>query len=79
MKNKLKIKEPIWISKSIGIAAKRTFADLEIEILYKDKYHNKVFPAKYFIKKEDIITYPVKYCGKVKLYIVPIDKLEIIS
>jgi hypothetical protein len=79
MKNKLKIKEPIWISRSIGIAAKRAFADLEIEILYKDKYGNRVFPATYFIKKEDIIKYPIKYCGKTKLYIVSIDKLEIVQ
>lgn len=77
MKNKLKIKEPIWISKSIGIAEKRAFADLEIEIMYKDKYHNRVFPATYFITKEKIITYPTKYCGKTKLYIVPIADLQI--
>jgi hypothetical protein len=77
MKNKLRIKEPIWITKSIGIAEKRTFADLEIEILYKDKYGNKVFPALYFIKKEDIIKYPTKSCGRIKLYIVPIKDLII--
>jgi len=77
MKNKLKIKEPIWISKSIGIAEKRAFADLEIEIMYKDKYHNRVFPATYIITKEKIVTYPVRYCGKTKLYIVPISDLTI--
>jgi hypothetical protein len=77
MKNKLKIKEPIWMSKSIGIAEKRAFADLEIDIMYKDKYHNRVFPATYIIKKEEIIKYPTKYCGKIKLYIVPIKDLII--
>lgn len=79
MKNLLKIKEPIWISQSIGIAAKRAFADLKIEIMYKDKYGNKVFPAQYFIRKEDIIKYPIQYCGKTKLYIIPIKNLEIIN
>ena len=78
MKNKLKIKEPIWISRSIGIAAKRTFADLEIEIMYKDKYHNRVFPATYFIKAEKIITYPYRYIGGNRIYIVPINDLTII-
>ena len=50
-KNKLKIREPIWLSKSIGIASKRAFADLEIEITYKDKAGNRVYPATYKIRK----------------------------
>jgi len=78
-KNLLKIKEPIWISHSIGVAAKRAFADLEIEIMYKDSYGNKVYPATYKITKEKIITYPVKYCGKTKLYIIPISEMEILK
>lgn len=79
MKNKLKIKEPIWISRSIGIAAKRAFADLEIEILYKDKYGNRVFPGIYKITKEKIITYPYRYIGGNRIYIVPIKDLTIIK
>jgi hypothetical protein len=79
MKNKLRIKEPIWMSKSIGIAAKRAFADLEIEILYKDKLGNRVFPATYKITKEKIITYPYKYIGRNRIYIVPIRDLAIIK
>jgi len=76
-KNLLKIKEPIWISRSIGIASKRTFADLTIEILYKDKYGNRVYPATYFIKKEKIITYQYRYIGRNRIYIVPIKDLTI--
>jgi len=79
MKNKLKIKEPIWISRSIGIAAKRAFADLEIEILYKDKYGNRVYPGIYKITKEKIIQYPFRYIGKNRIYIVPIKDLTIIK
>ena len=75
MKNKLKIKEPIWINRSIGVAAKRAFADLEIEILYKDKYGNRVFPGVYKITKEKIITYPYRYIGGNRIYIVPIKDL----
>jgi len=75
MKNKLKIKEPIWISRSIGIAAKRAFADLEIEIMYKDRYGNRVFPGIYKIAKEKIITYPYRYIGGNRIYIVPIQDL----
>ena len=79
MKNKLRIKEPIWISRSIGIAAKRAFADLEIEIMYKDQYHNRVYPATYKIAKEKIITYPYRYIGGNRIYIVPIKDLTIIK
>jgi hypothetical protein len=71
------IRAYIKIFKSIGIAAKRAFADLEIEIMYKDKYGNRVFPAKYFITKEKIITYPYRYIGGNRIYIVPIKDLTI--
>jgi hypothetical protein len=77
IKNKLKIKEPIWISKSIGIAAKRTFAPLEIEIMYKDKYGNRVYPATYQISNEKIVKYPYRYIGGNRIYIVPIKDLII--
>ena len=77
-KNKLTIREPIWLNKSIGIASKRAFADLEIEIAYKDRSGNKVFPATYFIKAEKIITYPFRYIGKNRIYIVPIKDLIIL-
>jgi hypothetical protein len=76
-KNKLKIREPIWITKSIGIASKRAFADLEIEITYKDKAGNRVYPATYKITKEKIITYPCRYIGKNRIHIVPIKDLTI--
>jgi len=79
LKNKLKIKEPIWISRSVGIATKRAFADLEIEIMYKDSYGNKVYPATYKITKEKIITYPYRYIGGNRIYIVPIKDLTIIK
>ena len=79
MKNKLKIKEPIWLTRSIGITAKRAFADLEIEILYKDKYGNRVFPATYKISKEKIIQYPFRYIGKNRIYIIPIKDLTIME
>jgi hypothetical protein len=77
MDNILKIREPIYCSQSVGIAEKRTFADLTIYILAKDRFGNKIYPATYIITKEKIVTYPVKYCGKTKLYIVPIKDLTI--
>ncbi len=76
-KNLLKIREPIWLSKSIGIASKRLFADLEIDILYKDKHGNRVYPATYKITKEKAKTYPFRYIGRNRIYIIPIKDLEI--
>jgi len=78
-KNTLKIKEPIWMSRSVGVAAKRAFADLEIQILYKDSYGNKVFPATYKIVKEKIIIYPYRYIGGNRIYIIPIKDLTIVK
>lgn len=78
-KNKLRIKEPIWISRSVGVAAKRAFADLTIEILYKDKYGNRVYPSLYKIAKEKIITYPYRYIENNRIYIVPIKDLTIVK
>lgn len=77
MKNILKIREPIYISKSIGIARKRTFADLTIYILAKDRYGNKIYPATYSIRAEKIITYPYRYIGGNRIYIIPIKDLTI--
>ena len=78
-KNLLKIKEPIWMSRSVGVAAKRAFADLEIQIMYKNKYGNKVYPATYKIRKEKIITYPFRYIGRNRIYIRPIKDLTVIK
>lgn len=73
----LKIHSPIWSSMSIGIASFRVSDDLKIEILWKDKYGNRRFPHIYFMKKEKIITYPIKRLNeKIKLYIIPIKDLE---
>ncbi len=78
--NRLRIKEPIWISRSIGISERWIISDeLYINILYKDQYGNKIYPANYKIKTEKILKYPIKYCGKIKLYIVPIKDLTIIK
>jgi hypothetical protein len=78
-RNLLKIKEPIWKTRSVGVASKRAFADLEIEILYKDKFGNRVFPATYRIKKERIIYYPYQYIGRNRIYIIPIADLTVIK
>ena len=74
--NKLKIREPIWKTKSIGIATFRVLEDLEITIAYKDKHGNKVFPGKYYLKVGDAVNYPISYCKGTEVYIVPIEELS---
>jgi hypothetical protein len=75
----LKIKEPIWISKSIGIAEKRLDANLKITISYKDKYGNKVYPNTYTMLPEKIKTYRTQYIRGNRIYIVPIQDLTVIK
>jgi hypothetical protein len=45
--------------------------------MYKDQYHNRVYPATYSIRAEKIITYPYRYIGGNRIYIVPIKDLTI--
>ena len=75
--NKLNINTPIWKTKSVGIAERLLNDDVEIEILYKDKNGNRLYPATYTIKKELAKKFPVQFIRGMKLYIVPIAKLKI--
>ena len=75
--NKLNIKVPIWKNRSVGIADRLLNDDVEINILYKDKNGNRMFPATYIAKKELVKKFPVQFIRGLKLYIVPIAKLEI--
>lgn len=76
----LKIRSPIFSSMSIGIASFRVSGDLKIQILYKRKDGSRMFPNDYFMKKEKIITYPIKILNNnIRLYIIPIADLTIIN
>ena len=75
--NKLNINTPIWKNKAVGIAERLLNDDVEIEILYKDKNGNRLYPATYTIKKELAKKFPVQFIRGIKLYIVPIAKLKI--
>lgn len=75
--NKLNINVPIWKTKSVGIAERMLNDDVEINILYKDKNGNRLYPATYIAKKELVKKFPVQFIRGVKLHIVPIAKLKI--
>jgi|LULG01.1.fsa_nt_gb hypothetical protein len=74
--NKYTIKEPIWKTKSVGIADYRLKHDLLVNISYKNKDGDILFPGNFLVKQEVAKTYPIQIIkGKVKLYIIPIDDL----
>jgi hypothetical protein len=75
--NKLNINTPIWKTKSVGIADRLLNDDVEINILYKDKNGNRLYPATYTAKKELVKKFPVQYIRGIALHIVPIAKLKI--
>ena len=74
----LKIKAPIWKSRSVGIADFRCDnSDILLEVLYKNKKGERIYPDKYFIKEEVIKRYPTQTVrGGIKLYIIPLSHLK---
>lgn len=75
--NTYEIKEPIWKDNSIGIADFRLNSDLLINITYTNKKGERVFPDTYIVKKDKILKYPVQRIKGKRLYIIPINDLEI--
>ena len=77
MINKYELKEPVWKDNSIGIAEFRLKNNLLVDITYKNKNNQRVFPYTYIIKTPDLTnrTYQIIY-GK-KIYKFLINELEI--
>ena len=70
------IKEPIWATKSVGIADYRLSDDLLVDISYKDKSGELLFPGKFLVKKDIAKTYPIQRLkGNLTLHIIPINDL----
>ena len=74
--NKVFIRQPIWGQKAVGIAETKLADVTLIEIVYKDRSGNRVFPATYSIKLEKAMTYPIQMIKKVSLRIIPIKDLD---
>ena len=73
---KYTIKEPIWATKSVGIADYRLTDDLIVDISYKDKAGNVLYPGEFLVKKDIAKTYPnQKLKGNLNLHIIPINDL----
>ena len=65
MINRYEIKEPVWMDNSIGIAEFRLKNDLLVDITYKNKNNQRVFPDTYAIKNPNLVdrTYQLNFGG----------------
>lgn len=77
MATNIKIRVPIWKTRSVGVAHYRVKDDIEIEIEYKRPNGEKLYPDKYFMKKEDALCYPMQLVKGFLLHIIPIDDFEV--
>lgn len=74
----IQIKEPIWkYPRSVGLAEYKLGLNTEIEILYKTKDGEKLYPHIYTIPLYKATKYPKKITRGITLRIIPIQDLEI--
>jgi hypothetical protein len=81
-KIQIQIRVPIWKTRSVGISLINSSPedDVEIEISYKNKDGNVLYPHVYGLKAKEIYAYGVKYVKQgVPLYEVPIADLKVIQ
>jgi hypothetical protein len=74
--NKYEIKEPVWKDNSIGIAEFRLKNDLLVDIIYKNKNDERVFPNTYIIKNPNLINRSYQLIHGKKIYKFLINELE---
>ena len=60
----------------MGIAEYSLTDDLLVDISYKDKSGNVLFPGEFLVKKDSAKTYPIQRLkGNLNLHIIPINDL----
>lgn len=76
----IRIREPIWGSKSVGIALYKLKDGLnKVKILYKDQRGRYVYPGTYLISRARALRYDRQKVGsfpQVTLAIIPIADME---
>ena len=78
--NKVIIQEPIWKDRTVSIAKHKIGSDgCYIEIAYKDKIGNRVFPHTYFLTPDIIVSAKSVNAGGTPCYNVKISDLTIIG
>ena len=71
----IKIKYPIWATRSVGIADYKINDNLLIEILYENKDGERLWPEKFYISQSAAKRYPVQVFKGTRLHIIPIRDL----
>lgn len=80
-----RIKEPIWKNKSVGLNEAHLEKENEVEILWRDKHGERLWPYTYTITKEEMMDREIMIVrgrgipdGKqIRLRIIPISELHI--
>ncbi len=75
--NRYEIKEPVWKDNSIGIAEFRLKNDLLVDIIYKNKSNERVFPNTYIIKNANLTNRSYQNMYGKKIYKFLISELEV--
>ena len=71
------IREPIWRTKSVGVAETAIHSDdILVEITYTKKDGTRAFPGKYYMASPKARQYPTMNIGPRLLYIIPISDFE---
>lgn len=79
----LRIKEPVWLGRKfrecVGVANFRLRKDVVVEVLFKDRFGNRVFPGAFVLLREDVPKFRVReqvVRRGVKLTWFPLAKLK---
>ena len=75
--NRYEIKEPIWKTRSVGIAEHRLKKDLLVDIIYRNKDGQSVYHDTYIGREGSTLNYPSQNIKGNKVYWIPISELEI--
>jgi hypothetical protein len=75
--NSYEIREPIWKDNSIGVSEFRLLNDLLINISYKNKNDEKVFPETYIIKNPNLTNREYQIINGKKIYKFLIQELDV--
>lgn len=77
-----KIKTPVWGGRKVGLATYKVGAHNEIRIETTNKEGELIYPQPFYISGEKAKTYPiqpVRSNPNVKLYVIPVNDLEVLE
>ena len=77
--NKYKIKEPVWKDNSIGIADFRLKEALLVDITYKNKNKERIFPDTYIINNPNLVDRDYQTIQGRKIYKFLISELDVFA